>query len=66
MWFTGGNVLICLKYLYNKACEFCCQLNAPQASFIQFNLIPSLDPSFPKLTEASWPSHATQSSHLQC
>jgi hypothetical protein len=23
VWFTGGNVLICLKYLYNNALEFC-------------------------------------------
>lgn len=23
MWFTGGNVLICLKYLYNNTPMFC-------------------------------------------
>ena len=51
--FAGGNVLICLKYLYNKMCEFCCQLNTSQGSLTQLIMISSLDPSLPQLTEAS-------------
>jgi hypothetical protein len=45
VWFTGGNVLICLKYLYNKTCELRGQLNAPQEKLTQFILTFSLDSS---------------------
>jgi hypothetical protein len=47
VWFTGGNVLICLKYLYNKTCELRGRLNAPQGQLTQFVFTSSLDPSLP-------------------